>query len=85
MEREDVAHRPVDRRRDPRRLPEFNDCTTEPINFQPVTALKVIVHRGGHLRREAVAECETILGVVGGESDTLRTTNGNRLAHNVQK
>jgi hypothetical protein len=85
MEREDIAHRTVDGRRDSRRLSELDHCAAKPINFRSVAALQIMVHRGGHLRWEAVAEGETILGVVSGESDTLRTTNGDRLAHNVQK
>jgi hypothetical protein len=30
-------------------------CAAEPINFQSVAALQIMVHRGGHLRWEAVA------------------------------
>src|SRR5438552_2791622 len=85
MEREDVAHRTVDRRHDARCLPELDDSATEPINFQSVATLQIIVHRGGHLRREVVAEGETILSVFGAESDTLRAADGDYLAHGFQQ
>src|SRR5271166_4830922 len=74
MKRENVAHPTVDGRRNSRRLSEFDHCTAKPINFQSVAALQIMVHRGGHLRWEAVAE-----------GDALCAANGDYLAHGIQQ
>src|SRR5208283_1924893 len=85
MKRENVAHPTVDGRRNSRRLSEFDHCTAKPINFQSVAALQIMVHRGGHLRWEAVAEGEPILSIFDAEGDALCAANGDYLAHGIQQ
>jgi len=70
---ENVAYHSVDGRRDTCRLPQLDDSATEPIHFQPVATLQIIMHRGSNLRWETIAEGETILSVFGAEGDALRT------------
>src|SRR5258708_29446185 len=45
----------------------LDDISAQPIDFQPVAALEVIVHRGGHRRGQAVGEREAIVREVDGE------------------
>jgi hypothetical protein len=60
-------------------------CAAKPINFQPVAALQIMVHRRGKLRWEAVAEGELTLGIFGAERGALGAANSDYLAHDIQQ
>ena len=81
IEREDSAHRAVDGGGHACRLFEFYNSTAEPGNLQPVATFQIKVHRGGHLRWEAVKEGKTVLGKSGAESDSLCAADSDCLAH----
>jgi hypothetical protein len=85
MKRQDIAHRTVDRRWHAYRLAELHDSPAEPINFQSVAALQIMVHRGNHLRWESVAEGEPILGIFSTERHAVCLANSNDFPHGIQQ
>jgi hypothetical protein len=64
VNRQDVGHRPVQGRLDANLPAELDNTAREPANLEPVAALKIVMHRGGHLRRHAIGELEPLLGIV---------------------
>ena len=85
MKRQDIAHGMVERRWHAYYLAELDDSSAEPINFQSVAALQIMVHRGNHLRWKSVAEGEAILGIFGTERHSVCLANSNDFPHDIQQ
>jgi hypothetical protein len=64
VDRKDVGHGTVQRRLDTDLPAELDNAAREPANLEPVAAPKIVMHRGGHLRRHPIGELEPPLGIV---------------------
>src|SRR2546423_14576345 len=85
MKRQDVADGAIERGRYPDRFAELDHAAAEPIYLEAVAAFEIVVHRGRHLGRKAVAEFHALLGKVLAQADAVRTPDREHFADEIEK
>src|SRR6202049_252451 len=79
MQGKDVGNRAVERSGYAYGFTQLHHASRQPTHSKPISTLQIVVHRRGHILSHIVREREAMLGIIGGQIDSLAACHGNEI------